>query len=604
MLLFRADRGSARSGREGPRLARLAVTAALSLGGLVAIAGASLGVSTSAVAAATHNIARVYNGVQARGELDCNGFSPVQKPVRASTCTDIRGFAHVSNQNTWNNRFYDNGIYIGHDEPNVQFLSNRAGSGNNVNWNLTLGTDPAALPTAGSPGSDVSHWFELTPAPWLSMAICDPLSYPQLPCTPDSNANAPSGQYPGGGSAVMEMQFYPPGNAPFVDSESCDNTHWCAALTIDSLACTDQFAVCNTNCEEPFNFAFIQTNGVPAGPPSPQLADLQTFIPNADTLMMNPGDRVSVHMSDAPVPGGSGKALLVTIRDLTTGQTGYMQASGTNGFQDTSIADCSGTPFNFEPEYSSAAVGNFVPWAAVQTDISSSFETGHFEPCTGLTNELATNPFDPADLGGPGGTSGVYNGCVGPYETAGGAEGPETGDALCYLQGDVHTGYAGPGTSTPPNEITGCQDNVSQNGDLDFDGSAYWKEWPTSTTATASLPGSFAMSLPTSAGRQYPGFRFQTDVALSETACSAKTPSGCTVPPVGPGGFYPYWSESGKPGAGARSCAFDFGNVSAGVNTFRQDVQYGTNRLSTLGYPEFIGPVHHNTCTASYHRRA
>ena len=74
----------------------------------------------------------------------------------------------------------------------------------------------------------------------------------------------------GGGSAFMEMQLYPPGNPPFVDSASCDDTHWCAALTIDSLECTTGFATCNTNCEEPVNFGFIQKNGVPTGPPAPQ----------------------------------------------------------------------------------------------------------------------------------------------------------------------------------------------------------------------------------------------------------------------------------------------------------------------------------------------
>ena len=71
----------------------------------------------------------------------------------------------------------------------------------------------------------------------------------------------------------MEMQFYPPGEPPFIDSLSCDDTHWCAALTIDSLECTAAFAGCNNNCEEPSNFAFIQRNGVPTGPPSPQDAD-------------------------------------------------------------------------------------------------------------------------------------------------------------------------------------------------------------------------------------------------------------------------------------------------------------------------------------------
>src|ERR1700677_2366664 len=36
-----------------------------------------------------------------RGELDCNGFSPVQKPVRGTmNCTDIRGTSKA-NANTW-----------------------------------------------------------------------------------------------------------------------------------------------------------------------------------------------------------------------------------------------------------------------------------------------------------------------------------------------------------------------------------------------------------------------------------------------------------------------------------------------------------------------
>ena len=53
------------------------------------------------------------------GELDCNGDSSVQKSIRAMTCTDIRGLASVDNANTWGGKFYDNGQYIGHDEPDT-----------------------------------------------------------------------------------------------------------------------------------------------------------------------------------------------------------------------------------------------------------------------------------------------------------------------------------------------------------------------------------------------------------------------------------------------------------------------------------------------------
>ncbi len=90
----------------------------------------------------------------------------------------------------------------------------------------------------------------------------------------------------------MEMQLYPPGFPPFVDGISCDNTQWCAALTIDSLECTVGFAVLQPgNCEEPVNFGFLQRDGVPAGPPSPQMTDRRhVTLPNRTTLLMNPGD--------------------------------------------------------------------------------------------------------------------------------------------------------------------------------------------------------------------------------------------------------------------------------------------------------------------------
>ncbi|MGH2856543.1 MAG: hypothetical protein ACRDMJ_03565, partial [Solirubrobacteraceae bacterium] len=101
------------------------------------------------------------------GELDCNGQSPVQSPLRGTmNCTDVRGFNNEWNQNTWDGRFYHNNMYIGHDEPDMTFLSHQHGSGNDVTWTETIGTDPSAAPTVSNPGHDVAHWFELTPAPW------------------------------------------------------------------------------------------------------------------------------------------------------------------------------------------------------------------------------------------------------------------------------------------------------------------------------------------------------------------------------------------------------------------------------------------------------
>ena len=237
---------------------------------------------TSLAAAGGHASAL---GIHPIGNLDCNGYSPVQRPVKPGgiICAEVHGAKGGDGQ------LEDNGHYIGHDEPTVQFYSNQPGSSTNVTYVQTLPRDPRKLPTVHGPLKDTTHFFELMPALWYSMALCDPNSFPLLPCKPDSDTNSPHGSFPGGGSAFLELQFYPPGFAPFVDGISCDNTHWCAALTIDSLECTTGGS-CNNNCTEPINFAFVQTNGVPAGPPSPQDANLRTVTPNRSSLRMNPGD--------------------------------------------------------------------------------------------------------------------------------------------------------------------------------------------------------------------------------------------------------------------------------------------------------------------------
>jgi hypothetical protein len=498
------------------------------------------------------------------GGLDCNGLSTIQRPVRpALACSDPRGKD--------GGRFVDNGVYIGHDEPDLRFISNQPGSGNGVTFTERLGSDPAALPTVAHPGTDVSNYFQLSIAPWFSMALCDPQSYPLLPCTPNSDANAPKGLYPGGGSAFLEMQFYPPGFAPFVDNISCDNTHWCASLHINSLECTQNFVTCNPKCVEPTNFAFIQTDGVPTGPPSPQLANVASNTPNARTLLMNPGDSIRARIFDTAVPGGH--ALETSIDDLTTGQHGFMVASAANGFTSTSIVDCSGTPLNFEPEYSSAAVGNVIPWAALQVNISTQFEIGHFTPCTGVSGRATFTSGTFTDK--------YFKRCAGPYEAAAPPDPTpqELSDAFCFRAGDTHGGAA------PPNRVTGCTDVLAQNGDLDFDGSGYWPEWPNSVTP-GTYPATFQQQQPvTTGGQRYPSIQFETDVAFAEPAC-LPTGQNCTVPPVNaPGHFYPYWTQART----SQGCVWEFGQMPNG-NDFGKDHQYGAVP-PTLGFQNIESSV-------------
>jgi hypothetical protein len=535
----------------------------------------------------------------ARGALDCNGFSTIQQSIKPTgACTDVRGFPGIENANNDDGRFFDNGHYIGHDEPDLTFLSNRPGSGNDVTWEETLPTDPAAAPTAGDPGNDVTHWFELSVAPWFSMALCNPYSYPQTSCTPNSDSNAPRQGfpgaprhgYPGGGSSFLEMQFYPPGQAPFFDNISCDNTHWCASLHINDLECTLNFGHCNAACEEPTNFAFVQKNGVPTGPAGPQVATIATSTPNEDTLLMNPGDQLRVHIFDSALSGG-GHALEVHIDDITTGESGFMQASAANGYMATNIGNCKGIPFNYEPEYSTAAQGNIIPWAALQTNISTQFEIGHFTPCTSLSDLSTDFGLDFITAGDP-----FFLTCNGPYEdpTDGTTGNPEgfAGDAFCYNAGDTHPALNQFGIVSDPNTTTGCLD-ILNGGDIDFDGTSYWADWPTGVAPTDKVPGSFVQSAPTTNGHSYPQSFFQTDVALSESTCGDDI-SGCTVPAQGPGNFYPYWSTISD----GNTCSILFGNVASGpgVNDFGGTAQYGADLRNVIGYDEFEGPVTDAVC--------
>ena len=70
--------------------------------------------------------------------------------------------------------------------------------------------------------------------------------------------------------------------------------------------------------------------------------------------------------------------------------------------------------------------------------------------------------------------------------------------------------------------------------------------------------------------------------------------SGCTVPPAGPGNFYPYWSTQGS----GSNCRILFGNVASGheVNNYGKTAQYGKDLGGEIGYDEFEGKVGPAVC--------
>ena len=119
--------------RGSGKVHRLTVTAALAVGVVAALGAQSLAATaTVSTASAGRPPAVRPNAV---GGLDCNGLSPIQRPVKNGfMCADPRGL--------YGGRFYENGHYIGHDEPSVRFLSGRRGSGSDVTMAETLPKDP------------------------------------------------------------------------------------------------------------------------------------------------------------------------------------------------------------------------------------------------------------------------------------------------------------------------------------------------------------------------------------------------------------------------------------------------------------------------------
>jgi hypothetical protein len=602
----------------------VAVVAQLSLVGATAGAVATTGAARTVVPAGVVKPKRV-------NELDCNGWSPKYGTVRklaGDLCTDP-----VGRKDGKPAPFIDNGWYVGHDEPSVKFISHEPGSGNTMTYFMKVPVDPRRLPT---PSGSVTNYGQLSIAPWFGLPICDAKSYPQNPCKPDSDHNIGLNVKNAAGSAFMELQLYAPGYTPFIDNNSCSATQWCAALTIDSLECTFGFKYCNPACEEPVNFGWLQTNGIPTGPPSPQLADVSTFFPNRYTLKINPGDVLEASISDPP------QGFTTTIRDLTTHQTGYMTASAANGFMDTDLKTCDGTPHTFHAEYNTAAINNRVPWAALEGGVLMEQEVGHSEVCNYLKYQ---DPFSEKFANGQSYTDErSYDTCMGgsegPHAVGEGPCNPKTGickhaetqgpngepqacptdnaatgahcefaDALCFPKGPRTVIVNGVATRAW-SDANQCSADRYQNGDLDFDGLSYQPyAWP---NGRPNRPTAFQYVGPfTARGHTYPRIQFETDIGGSEFLCDTATGKGCVVPPTD-AAFYPFWSI-GKPFGKMRSrsrvglCVWNFGNViPTTIKTFGKDAQYGSPDLSWYGgtnisapraNPEFSG-----RCVYRHHR--
>jgi hypothetical protein len=496
---------------------------------------AAAGVTPAATSAASGG-----SGHTAMG-LDCNGWSPLQHgaKLRLVQCAEVSGNDSEG--------FLDNGHYVGHDEPAVDFFSNRRGSGNNVTYRVRLPKEPARLPSGTSRGP---VWdFQLAPTFWFGMTLCDSQSYPEGThvCRPDSNSNIqvpPKANH--AGAAFMELQFYPPGWNTSISCRQGDN-RWCAALTIDSLQAQFGLANLNPNCPEPVNFAFLTHSGRPVGPPGPDQQTTATFTPTSDTLFMRPGDRLAVSMHD------SAAGFVTTVNDLTTGQTGSMTASVGNGFRqimyDPTGATCNGAPYAFHPMYATAAPPTksgepraWAIWSAHTNNISFTGEIGHFE-------------------------------------SADESKDPDAGP--CF----------------PGPVIPGCI--ASPNGDLDFDGYSYQPVWPDGSNLH---PTPFFTSSPRSGGHLFPLSNFEANLPRVEAdavpACDRITGTNCTVPP-GKAKFYPWFHTVKNDHSCAWALSNDLPHQISGFGGMRH--AWGPLEFTNYGFPpiksdNFASRVIENPC--------
>ena len=507
-------------------VAALAIPAALGSGGITSSA------SSSAPKAPTH--------------IDCSNGNRF-------LCTEVNQSDDVF------------GHYVGHDEPSVLFYSNKAGSGNEMEYSGILPTEPSAT---NVPGKHV-YSFEYTPAFWFGMAMCDTQSYPELvdSCVRDSNVNivdpAKSPYHPG--AAYMELQFYPPGYVQQWNGFSCSATQWCVALTIDSLSLNSLTGQqLNSTCEatvgeEYANFAYLTHNGIPQGPPNPvQFQALGSGTPNPKKVeFLNQGDQFSIQLHDTP------NGLQAVVKDTTNGTSGSMTASAANGFGQVKFApapstECKNIPYNFHPMYSTSTPQTTVPWAAATYNVAMDTELGHFDYCSKVDTTTAT--------------------CVGKEGVGSNKEPADGDDYGCWAPSA--SGYI---------KIGGCEGD-----NLGYDGPSYLKDWP---NGSSSRPTNFIFTSPLTGSNyntNYSSVGFNTDLPDIEDSlgtCSTETGAGCTIiPPTddgSPAQFYPYYST----GQALGGCAWTVGQNYPGfsTNNYGGHQQYG--QLLAVPYSGAKGKV-------------
>ena len=288
-------------------------------------------------------------------------------------------------------------------------------------------------------------------------------------------------------------------------------------MTIDSRTQNQNTGVENTSAcnnyilggPEPINWAYVTKSGKSQGPANPLFTGTFTnpnltavnVNPKKD-LLMSPGDVVRIHIHDTRA------GLRTDLADLTTGQSGSMTASVSNGFghilYTPKSKTCQEKPYAFHPEYSTANPrGN--TWSAHTYNVAMSDEIGHFENCLAI------------DAQGNCTTAGSQDPTI------------DADDTGCV-----------PGADSLLVKINGC---FSSDGD--YDGQSYRQDWPGTDPNVAAdralHPTPVLFTSPLTRGRNFSTIAFETDLPRIEASdsqanppfCNQTTGADCVNPPPG-----------------------------------------------------------------------
>ena len=293
-------------------------------------------------------------------------------------------------------------INSGLDKPSLVFYSGVPGSGNDVQYNIILPTDPVTSP--GQDGNGGTFNYQLYSAFEFGMVLCDNQSSPNFTnvCIANTDANIFDNPDPNApdfvshhpGSAVLEVQFYPPGGL----NTCSDPKRWCVAMTITSLTFQNRTETRNSaDCLirggfQPINFAFLTIDGVSQTAADPLNHDPAKFsvIPGK-TFQMNSGDRLVLHIHDTV------EGVRAEVHDLTSDTQGLMTAGPVNGFAQLNFdpdpdpahpsKTCTSNPYAFHPMFATSNEHTRSSWLSHPSNISFTAVIGNFEYCDAVSQE-------------------------------------------------------------------------------------------------------------------------------------------------------------------------------------------------------------------------